>query len=192
MTALQPVPPGTVASLLEVIGGGSFRDGGGAVTVDVPAARLEAAVHHLAAAGARLADLFAADGEEVTLRLVWGLDTERQYLITETTIDTGEYPPLSDITPAAFVEECEIYEQFGVRPAGGKPLNRVALPPPADRMSGVAWAGNLRRPRCPGSGTGLRTRRKTCTPRTRSAVRPSSSRSARSARPGWNRCITAW
>jgi Ni,Fe-hydrogenase III large subunit len=134
VTALQPVPPGAVASLLEVIGGGSFRDGGGAVTVDVPAARLEAAVHHLAAAGARLADLFAAGGEAVRLRLVWGLDAERQYLITETTIGTGEYPPLSDIAPAAFVEECEIYEQFGARPAGGKPLNRVALPPPGPEL----------------------------------------------------------
>ena len=191
MTALQPVPPGTVASLLGVIGGGSFRDGGGAVTVDVPAARLEAAVHHLAAAGARLADLFAADGEGVTLRLVWGLDTERQYLITETTIDTGEYPPLSDIAPAAFVEECEIYEQFGVRPAGGKPLNRVALPP-----DGGPGARDVRGlppgQRCPGLATGLRTRRKTHTPRTRSAARRSSSRSARSARSAWNRCITAW
>ena len=27
--------------------------------------------------------------------------------------------------PAAFIEECEIYEQFGIRPATGKPLNRV-------------------------------------------------------------------
>ena len=62
MTALQPLPPGTVASLLGVIGDSPVRDGGGAVTVDVPAPRLEAAVHHLATAGARLADLFAAEG----------------------------------------------------------------------------------------------------------------------------------
>ena len=108
-----------------------FRDGGNAVTVEVPAGQLETAVHHLAAAGARLADLFAADGDQVTLRLVWALDTERQYLITETGISGGEYPPLSDIAPAAFYEECEIYEQFGIRPATGKPLNRVALPPHA-------------------------------------------------------------
>jgi Ni,Fe-hydrogenase III large subunit/Ni,Fe-hydrogenase III component G len=131
VTALQPVPAGTLASLLTVVGSASVRDGGGAVTVDVPAARLETAVHHLAGAGARLADLFASDGDQVTLRLVWGLDTERQYLITETALDDPEYPPLSDIAPAAFTEECEIYEQFGVRPAGGKPLNRVALPPRA-------------------------------------------------------------
>jgi len=131
LTALQPVPPGTVASLLGVTGGELIRDGGGAVTVQVPAARLEAAVHHLAAAGARLADLFAADGEQVMLRLVWGLHAERRYLITQTPLGSAEYPPLSDIAPAAFVEECEIYEQFGVRPVGGKPLNRVALPPHA-------------------------------------------------------------
>jgi Ni,Fe-hydrogenase III large subunit len=130
VTALQP-RPGTAASLLGAIGGAAPREGGGVVTVHVPAAQLETAVHHLAAAGARLADLFAADGDQVTLRLVWGLDTERQYLLTETTIDAPEYPPLSDIAPAAFTEECEIYEQFGVRPAGGKPLNRVALPPGA-------------------------------------------------------------
>jgi len=131
VTALQPVPPGTLASLLGAIGGASFRDGGGAVTVEVPAAQLEVAVHHLAAAGARLADLFAAGAEPVTLRLVWGLDAERRYLITETPVSSAEYPPLSDIAPAAFAEECEIYEQFGIRPAGGKSLNRVALPPHA-------------------------------------------------------------
>jgi Ni,Fe-hydrogenase III large subunit/Ni,Fe-hydrogenase III component G len=131
VTALQPVPPGTLASLLGAIDGASVRGAGGVVTVDVPAAQLEAAVHHLAAGGARLADLFAADGEQVTLRLVWGLDAERQHLITETPVTSAEYPPLSDIAPAAFAEECEIYEQFGVRPAGGKQLNRVALPPHA-------------------------------------------------------------
>jgi len=130
VTTLQP-RPGTAASLLSAIGGAAPREGDGVVTVPVPAGQLETAVHHLAAAGARLADLFAADGDHVTLRLVWGLDTERQYLVTETPIDAPEYPPLSDIAPAAFTEECEIYEQFGVRPAGGKPLNRVALPPGA-------------------------------------------------------------
>jgi Ni,Fe-hydrogenase III large subunit len=67
----------------------------------------------------------------VVLRLVWGLDCDRRYLITESVIDSGSYPDLSDLTPAAFAEECEIYEQFGIRPAGGKPLNRVALPPGA-------------------------------------------------------------
>jgi hypothetical protein len=67
----------------------------------------------------------------VTLRLIWALDVERQYLITETDIPGDEYLPLSDLAPAAFAEECEIYEQFGIRPATGKPLNRIALPPRA-------------------------------------------------------------
>ena len=86
----------------------------------------------------------------------------------------GEYPPLSDIAPAAFYEECEIYEQFGVRPAASKPLNRVALPPPmrgrTSRGSGITPAGSANR--------------RTCTHRTPSAGRRSSSRSDRSARSG--------
>ncbi len=128
---MTTVQPGTLAGLLGVAGTARFRDGGNAVTVAVPAGQLEAAVHHLATSGARLADVFAADGDRVTLRLVWGLDAERQYLITESDVTGGEYPPLSDIAPAAFYEECEIYEQFGIRPDTGKPLNRVALPPHA-------------------------------------------------------------
>src|SRR6266581_1309167 len=131
MTAVQPSAPTTVTGLLGLLGDAEFRDDGNVITVEVPPSRLEAAVHHLAACGARLADLFAADGDRVTLRLVWALDTERQYLITESPVAGGEYPALSDIAPAAFYEECEIYEQFGIRPATGKPLNRVALPPHA-------------------------------------------------------------
>jgi len=131
MTALRPEAPKTLASLLGTVGGAAYRDEGNAVAVDVPIDRLEAAVQHLAAAGARLADLFAADGDQVTLHLVWALDAERKYLISETSIPGAEYPALSDIAPAAFTEECEIYEQFGVRPATGKPLNRIVLPPHA-------------------------------------------------------------
>ncbi|MGO8956466.1 MAG: hypothetical protein ACLQFR_03700 [Streptosporangiaceae bacterium] len=82
--------------------------------------------------GARLADLFAAGSDPVILRMVWALDHDQRYLITETPIDGTEYPALSDIAPAAFAEECEIYEQFGIRPSGGKPLNRVAMPPHPD------------------------------------------------------------
>ena len=81
------------------------------------------------APGVRLADLFAAGSDPVILRLVWALDQDRQYLITESEIHGPHYPALSDIAPAAFAEECEIYEQFGIRPSGGKPLNRVAMPP---------------------------------------------------------------
>ncbi|MBO0817584.1 MAG: NADH-quinone oxidoreductase subunit C, partial [Actinobacteria bacterium] len=132
MTALHPAP-GVMTGLLDLTGTAA-ADGGNAVTVPVPAARLEQAVHHLSGGGARLADMFA-DGtdnsERVLLRLVWALDAEHRYLVTETEVTGGEYPALSDIAPAAFAEECEIYEQFGIRPATSKPLNRVVLPPHA-------------------------------------------------------------
>jgi len=82
--------------------------------------------------GARLADFFGSIvGGELVLRLVYGLDTEKEYLVVEWPGDGREYTPLSDIDPAAFVEECEIYEQFGVRPAGPKLLNRLCVPPHA-------------------------------------------------------------
>jgi len=119
-------------------------DGDGPVVeVSVPAAGLEETVRRLAAhPGARLADMFASAGtpaaggdpaaaREVVLRLVWGLDADRRYLITESVIEGERYPALSDIAPGAFAEECEIYEQFGIRPASSKPLNRVAIPPRA-------------------------------------------------------------
>jgi Ni,Fe-hydrogenase III large subunit len=105
---------------------------GEVTTFQVASPHLEAVVSGLD--GLRLADMFASDGDEATLRLVWANDTPGQagYVITETLIENGEYPALSDIAPAAFVEECEIYEQFGIRPATGKPLNRIMLPPHAD------------------------------------------------------------
>ncbi len=139
MTAVEPTATGTgtserlvceLAGLggLEVAGGGATR---GAVTVRTLDETLEAATHAIAGtAGARLADMFADNGGEApTLRLVWAL--EEGYLLTETKIDGDWYPALSEIAPAAFVEECEIYEQFGIRPATGKPLNRLMLPPHA-------------------------------------------------------------
>jgi Ni,Fe-hydrogenase III large subunit/Ni,Fe-hydrogenase III component G len=137
MTAVEPQTAGTVGQLtrqLAGLGGLQVRDGGatrGAATVRVLPETLEAATHALAATdGIRLADMFADNSTTVTtLRLVWAHETG--YLVTETEIADGEYPPLSDIAPAAFVEECEIYEQFGIRPAGGKPLNRLMLPPHA-------------------------------------------------------------
>ena len=116
MTAVEPkAVPGEVTSF------------------QVASPHLEAVVRDLAPA-LRLADMFATDGDATTLRLVWANDTAGQagYVITETPLETGVYPALSDVAPAAFVEECEIYEQFGIRPATGKPLNRVMLPPHAD------------------------------------------------------------
>ena len=72
----------------------------------------------------------AETGADTTvLRMIWA--HESGYLITESEIEGEQYPPLSDIAPAAFVEECEIYEQFGIRPADGKLLNRLMLPPHA-------------------------------------------------------------
>ena len=137
MTAVQPRPAGVREQLihqlaglggLEVRGGGATR---GAVTIRTLAETLEEATHALAGTpGTRLADMFADnDGDATTLRLVWA--DEAGYLVTETEIEGDQYPPLSDIAPAAFVEECEIYEQFGIRPATGKPLNRLMLPPHA-------------------------------------------------------------
>jgi Ni,Fe-hydrogenase III large subunit len=109
---------------------GAAREGADVAVAAVSASGLASAVSELARTrGARLADVFAAGQDPVILRMVWALDHDRRYLITETTVDSGEYPSLSDIAPAAFAEECEMYEQFGIRPGGGKPLNRVAMPP---------------------------------------------------------------
>lgn len=105
-------------------------DDGTVVAVPVDVDELEAVVHALSVLdGCRLADLFASDGDRVVLRLVWALDPADVYLVLETPVTEETYPALSDLTPAAFQEECEIYEQFGLRPAGGRPLNRLSLPP---------------------------------------------------------------
>jgi Ni,Fe-hydrogenase III large subunit len=102
----------------------------GTVTTRVPAEDLQRVTADLAKTpGIRLADMFASEGDTTILRLVWARDSG--YLITETEIGGDQYSPLSDIAPAAFVEECEIYEQFGIRPVTGKPLNRLMLPPHA-------------------------------------------------------------
>ena len=137
MTAVEPQAAGTSDRLvgqLADLGGLEVADGGatrGAVTVRVLPETLEEATHVIAGtADARLADMFADNGGDApTLRLVWAHDAG--YLLTEAEIEGDQYPPLSDIAPAAFVEECEIYEQFGIRPATGKPLNRLMLPPHA-------------------------------------------------------------
>ena len=137
MTTVEPraaQPMELVVRQLTGLGGQEVTDAGatrGAATVRLPSETLEAATHFLAVTeGIRLADMFADNGGDAsTLRLVWAHGPE--YLITETEIDSEQYPPLSDVAPAAFVEECEIYEQFGIRSATGKPLNRLMLPPHA-------------------------------------------------------------
>ena len=135
MTAVQAGRPGIFDEIVQVARKAVIRDDGDVVTAQIPGPDLEAVVHLLAAApGARLADVFASDGQPggpVMLRLVWALGDERRYLVTESAVEGDTYPPLSDVAPAAFQEECEIYEQFGIRPAGGRPLNRVVLPPHA-------------------------------------------------------------
>ena len=95
---------------------------------------LEAAAHALVELDARLADLFAVEQDgRILIRLVHALDWAGGYVIvTSPAPDDGEYAQLSDIAPAAFTEECEIYEHYGIRPAGGKPLNRVVMPPHAE------------------------------------------------------------
>jgi hypothetical protein len=145
VTALRPEvsggSPGLPSLLRELSQDGAGGGPDPVITVSVTLPRLQDTARRIAAhPGARLADVFAsaagqatgkpaASGDPVLLRTVWGLDTDHRYLVTETVIEGESYPALSDITPAAFTEECEIYEQFGIRPDGGKPLNRVAVPP---------------------------------------------------------------
>ncbi|HUB70578.1 MAG TPA: NADH-quinone oxidoreductase subunit C [Acidimicrobiales bacterium] len=99
----------------------------------VSAAAVAGAVEEMAAReNSRLADFFGAVEEgALVLRLVYALDPAREYLVIEWPAEGPEYPSLSDVDPAAFVEECEIYEQFGVRPAAPKLLNRLVVPPHA-------------------------------------------------------------
>ena len=82
---------------------------------------------------ARFADLFGSieDGQLV-IRLVWALDAAREYQVVEWPARGTSYPPLSAVAPAAFVEECEIYEQFGISPHDGRALNRLVVPPRAE------------------------------------------------------------
>lgn len=111
----------------------------GVDVAEVPAAELEATVHSLATApGARLADLFGTAGPPVTLHLVYALDAQASYLILRTPVTGPSYPSLSEIDPAVFSEECELYEQYGVRPAGAL-LNRVAVAPHA--VEAGLWHG---------------------------------------------------
>ncbi|MGI8576721.1 MAG: hypothetical protein ACR2KG_02130 [Nocardioidaceae bacterium] len=112
-----------------------LTEGPGVVRAAIAITDLEQAAQQLASrSGGRLADLFAdsSAGGQIVLHIVFAFDTHDLYLILESLVLDNEYPPLSDIAPAAFLEECEIYEQFGLRPAGGKPLNRVAIPPQSD------------------------------------------------------------
>jgi Ni,Fe-hydrogenase III large subunit len=83
--------------------------------------------------GSRLADFFG-DVEEgsLVLRLVYAVDSgSGAYEVLEWPVVGETYPSVSELDPAGFVEECEIYEQFGVRPEGDRLLNRLVVPPHA-------------------------------------------------------------
>jgi len=114
----------------------------------VEAAQLAALTHELATEhGARLADLFGDEPDDgcLVLRVVYALDRERRYVVLECPVDGDRFPPLSDLDPAAFVEECEIYEHYGIRPDNGKRLNRVLVPP--HRADAFATLGRRERTR---------------------------------------------
>jgi Ni,Fe-hydrogenase III large subunit len=100
-------------------------------TSTVTPERFAERAHELAAAhDARLADLFAQlEGEQVVLRAVYALDRDGRYEVLSCPISGHRSPPLSEFDPAAFVEECEIFERFAVRPDNHQRLNRVLLPP---------------------------------------------------------------
>ena len=81
---------------------------------------------------ARLADLFATEQPAETtvdLRVVYAFDHDDRYVVLRCPVEGHLFPALSDLDPAAFVEECEIYEQVGIRPDNHKPLNRVHMAP---------------------------------------------------------------
>ena len=102
----------------------------GAVAAGLGASELEPVTRVLTRAGVRPADLFAAAGEDgVTLRVVYADDRDGTYLVTESPVAGTEYPELSGVAPSLFVEECEVFEQFGLLPAGSRSLNRVLMAP---------------------------------------------------------------
>ncbi|MCL6105627.1 MAG: hypothetical protein M1483_08410 [Actinobacteria bacterium] len=100
--------------------------------------------------GVRLADMFATNNNgQTVLRLIYAFEqagkqeTKGHYLILESPIVGELYPPCSDIQPAAFVEECEIFEQYHIRPNNDKPLNRLTLLPKANETKEAMLASHL-------------------------------------------------
>jgi Ni,Fe-hydrogenase III large subunit len=107
----------------------------GVRSLSTEASDVERLVHEMSQAPrARPADFFGSvEAGQVVLRLVYALDQDQQYLVVRWPVQGTEYSSLSEVDPAFFVEECEIYEQFGVRPAGPKLLNRLVVPPHAGK-----------------------------------------------------------
>jgi len=111
-----------------------------------------AAVRILAAAGARLADMFAipasgsSDGSEALERvIVFALDSMGVYVQLSSLIAAGASEAFTNFIPGAYLEECEIFELWGVLPEGGAPLNRVLLAP--NRETGGPLRGTRHRAR---------------------------------------------
>lgn len=99
--------------------------------VRVPPGHLRVAVATVdAMPGARFADLFAT-AEPLLLRTIYAFDDGSGYLIIEAPQPDRLLPALDELTPSAYVEECELFEQFGLQPAGESLLNRLAVPPHA-------------------------------------------------------------
>ena len=108
----------------------------GVVAWEVDTADLARAAAMLAAASARLADMFVvpvgaglAAGSRLERVLVLAFDEEERYLLLHSPVATDHHPALAAALPAAYLEECEIFELWGLLPGGGQPLNRVLLPP---------------------------------------------------------------
>ncbi|MHB1525515.1 MAG: hydrogenase large subunit [Candidatus Dormibacteria bacterium] len=96
----------------------------------------------LAASTARLADMFVAPvgadlaaGPQLERVLVLAFDDEEHYLLLHSTVVADHHPGVATALPGAYLEECEIFELWGLLPGGGMPLNRVLLPP--DREAGA-------------------------------------------------------
>jgi Ni,Fe-hydrogenase III large subunit/Ni,Fe-hydrogenase III component G len=123
-----------LASLLEngSQSGGHLRSGSTFAATVEPARLVQLTDQFARTHEARLADLFATErpGQTtIALRVVYAFDREDRYVVLQCPIDGSVFPSLSDLDPAGFLEECEIYEQFGIRPGNDKPLNRVHMAP---------------------------------------------------------------
>jgi Ni,Fe-hydrogenase III large subunit len=111
---------------------------------------LGAAAAALAATSARLADMFVAPvganlaaGPQLERVLVLAFDEEGRYLLLHSAVATDHHPGVAAALPAAYVEECEIFELWGLLPGGGMPLNRVLLPPGKEARGPLRMAGAI-------------------------------------------------
>lgn len=94
---------------------------------------------------ARFADMFVRPAEQGLERvLVFADDQSGGYLRLICPLDESFPVPLSRVLPAAYQEECELYELWGVEPGGGKPVNRVILPPSAETAEPLRLPGGDR------------------------------------------------